>query len=1086
MRILERNPRLVNEDFARRLVLAAEASEDEAEAHLLRESSELVARAVAAGVEEAFREKLGLGGLIAGRARETRGRYYKTRDPKILGEAVDQFVEALGCDDDPLEFDQGGTLQGFGATLLDFAHLVPDPIVSHVGCLAFLAAATAHLAADTPLAEDSWLERLADLISGMRNHLDLAEASAPETAGSELHRSVRRACEQVETGLGEATGGFWGRLEASLPILAVAFACPRVDLPVPEIKTRRDPRLQEAAEAWRKMVFTWIGRYGSDCFRALIATPLGNPLEPEATGLRPGRRLDQPSLDEVFTDAEPDVSLLEAPVTPGRGALALLMLAVLSAVRAPKEAQESLERAEALLDEAPSSPRNACSPFHARAFLTTLAAGVGAFLKEGSALDRFSAVRQAWSMSWLEEMLASVEAELSGAPAPAGAPPLGTEAAIQAATCVRDPVARLAATGNDLGLPDAPRYRRLLDGLNDLLFGGNPGAGGFVVDEDTPGLTEKGELLARFQADPSSLQEAERNDLCDWLGAAYEARRVSFFDADAELTLLVNLGCLCLRSRREDTLKWSDWARRLALEEGALMDAATADINISSFYLEALRRQPAWSLDVDEAGARLLALLGALSHALEALRIATSRLRFADPEDRFHVGSIGYGEIRLVIEEALFEAKDASLLTEYLLNARGMWFLLDLYEAASGIDARPHRPAVSWRNRSWVAQSVAVDQDLALGHLGSAAEVDVAEILSPDGEPRALWFATMLESDRERVASSLLAPPNAFVATFEAYPATLREPGACLDVAEALGALLPHPLWSLAEALHDQGGRSALFVSADPGLPPIAMGMWRNPRQGAVSVLADAFDIVYCPTLAPRRSSIPWIEEGRPAAPAAFVVCDPLGDLPGGRAVPELAQLVLGNAGHGTRPPANRETVSALIDASALADGVFVYQGHSHSGGIDEPGAASLLLEPVGPSTAVAEPLLLRELLAGVRDSSSGRMPRRAAFLSCLSGASAAPYDATGLAMGALAAGSEAVVSTLQPIPDSGGWGPAVDQMVEVLRAPRPWEAFGRWQRDAARDLEEVNSEDVRWALSSLTMFGAPHGKGAGTVAADG
>lgn len=1084
MRILGRNPQLMSEDFSRRLALAAEATEDEGEMHFLAETSEVLARVLAVGVEEAFREKIGNGGLLAGQARETRDLYYESRDPRVLREAIDQFVEALSCNDDPLVFDQGKTLRGFGATLFDLSNLIRDPIVSHVGCLAYLGAAMGHLAADTPLAEESWLEYLVSLLSGMREHLDLVESFAPETEESEFNRSVRRACQLVEADLVEASG-FWERLAASSPILAVAFACPRVDLPEPGAGSSRDLDLQKTARFWWRIVVTWIERYGSDCFRGLIAAPPQNPFEPDGAGSAPGRRFDPPSPDEVFADLEPDDALLEAPPTLARVVLAVLMMAVLSALPAPDKARSRLEMAGLILDSATEAPAaDPGRPFHSPAFLATLAVGVGAYLREcRGEVERFTAIRQAWSTSWLEEVVAIVEAELSGGPGQVDQSSPAVEAAAQVAMCIHDPVVRLAAVSNDLRLPDASRYRRILDRLKDLVFNDDVRVGAFLVDEGTPGLTEQAELLARFQGDPSSLDETEREELCGWLGAAYEAGRVSFLDTDAELGLLVNLGWLCLKSWSEDTLKWSARARRLALDEGALMDAASADLNISSFYLEALRHQPPWSVDVDRALSRLLTLLGALSHALEALRIATVGLRFSDPEDRFHVGTLGYGEVRLLIEELLFESRDASLLTEYLLNARGMWFLLDLYDGASEIGDGLERPVISWRDRSWVAQSLSVDQNLPVGG-GSAAEVDVAKVLSPAGELSALWFGSVLESDRERIASSLLAPPDEFATVFEEYPASLSKSGtmSCLETAEVLGSLFPERGWRAAELAHEHGVRPVLFVSPDPSLPPIAMGMWRNPREGPVSVLADVFDVVYCPTLAPRRGSIAWTEESRPAAAQAFVVCDPLGDLAGARVVPELAHRVCGNADHGVRPPANRETVSAMISACSLADGVFVYQGHSQSGGIDEPGAACLLLEPLGPSGAVAEPLRLRELLVRVRDSSSGRMPRRVAFLSCTSGSTAAPYDATGLAMGALAAGSEAVISTLQPISDSGAGGPAVDQMVGALRAPQPWAAFARWQRQAARDLETIGSDEVCWALPSLTMFGGPYVSRTATV----
>ena len=247
MRILEGNPELVNEEFSRRLALAAESCEDEEETHLLQESARIVARAVAAGVEVAAEEKLGKGGVLAGKAREARERYYEGNDPNELLRSVDQFVEALMCEDDPLAFDQGRTLQGFGATLLDLAEILPDPAVSHVGCLALLGSMTAHLAVINPYTEHVWVDRLERLMRGARRHLDRIDSFPLEASELRLYESLRRAFQLTDETLEQGAEGFIGMLDAALPVLSVALAASRTPLALPHVSTPRDERLQQAA-----------------------------------------------------------------------------------------------------------------------------------------------------------------------------------------------------------------------------------------------------------------------------------------------------------------------------------------------------------------------------------------------------------------------------------------------------------------------------------------------------------------------------------------------------------------------------------------------------------------------------------------------------------------------------------------------------------------------------------------------------------------------------------------------------------------------------------------------------------------------
>ncbi len=1095
LRILEANLELVDEDFSLRLADAAGSCDDGGSAHLLSESAQVVSRAVADGVEAAAEEKLGKGGVLAGLAREARARYYESGDTQVLLASIDQFVEALMCDDDPMLFDQGRTLQGFGTTLIDLSNHLPDPAVNHVGCLALLASMTSHLTMITPYAEDVWVDRLRSLISGVRLHLKRADALPLEASEIDFYESVGRACDLADEALAGGASGFLGMLDAAFPLLSVALASVRVNVPLPRTRPPRDDQFQQAAEVWLQVVVHWIERYGSDCLRVMIAAPMLGPLvadQGEAAALSAGRRFEQPGLEEIFATASSERFRFEGALTPAHEALALVALAGLTGAVDPDGARDKVASAKRLLEEVEDAPPEAASQgdfFHSRRALSSLVAGVSAFVEDDAdAVGRFRAVREALPVRLVDELVAAAEDALDNWSGEPGQPvPLTVGAAAQLVTCLHDPVSLLMAVGSDLGLPDGDRYRGILERLNVLLFGAPNFIGGTIrVDEGVARREGMAALLARFEAGPSDLEGSEQAALRDWLAEVYETGGLSFPNPNSESTFLVNMGWLHMRTVHEDTLRWVELARRHGLDEGALEDVATADVNAACHYLDILHAGGPWTVGVEDASGRLFGIIGALSHAVEAFRITTVGLGLTDPEDRFHVGASGYIGVRELIEKTLFEARDASLLTEYLLNARGMWFLLDLYEAAGGAEAPPPR-VISWRKRSWVSQSLAVDQALGVDP-ESDAVAELAEVLSPGGMPQAMWFGSMLSPERETVASAVIVPPDAFAASFDEFPAAALdwEAMSALEVAAALGGSLPARIWRVADALVNRGERMTMFASPDPGLPPVAMGMWRHPGAGDATVLADAFDVVYCPTLAPRQGWAPWIAGNRPAAAEAFVVCDPLGDLPGARFVPELAREVRGNALNGVNPPADRATVLASIDACAQADGVFVYQGHSESGAIDRPDAACLLLEPVGSSPAVADPLRLGELLRGVRASPSGRMPRRAAFLSCDSGSSAAPYDATGLAMGALAAGSDAVISTLRPVADADAWGPIVDQIVDVLRAPRPWQAFGQWQRQAAEGLDSIESEGMRQAITSLTVFGGPYIPAAATVPSDG
>lgn len=1079
VRILERNPQLVDEAFARRLAEAAETSEDELERHMLDAMARFLARALEAGLETAAEEQLGQSGLLAGRAREARERFYETHDPEQLFEALDQFVLALLHDDDPLLFDHGMTLQGFGATLLDLTEAVDEPIFGHIGCLALLGSLTSLFTGTPLVTEGIWSDRLERASSGARMHAERLEARGVDGPARELYAAVRLACMEIEQAVASTPGRYDLLAQASFSAVCLALASTRIEIPPPSGDMALEPEFRQVVEAWLAVVLQWIERYGSDMLRLRLAVPPNEEPDDSASVDAPSQ-LPPPPVAEIGEELLAWPPAISSPM----GVLPLLLAAVLSCAADRAQSRALVENARRLLKPgqvpATSEPRSELDMLlGASETLAALTNAVAAYVElEDTELQRFHGVRNALSTTPLALLVELLEPAARDAIERFNDPPQQEAVFVVAATLVlRDLLSLLRASEHDLGLREGERYAALLERLN-AVTGMESVLGGFSVDPETPGLGEMQELLVQFENSPGSLTREEGDRVCDWLGDAYEAGRVYFPTTANELATLINLGWLGLNGLRPDTFTWLDRARRLALESDAPMDAATADLNAAAGYLTLVTGGSLpWTLDVEQLPARVAMISAGLSHALEALRITTVAAELADPHDRYHVGNIGYAGARVLLERLLFEAADAALLTEYLLNARGMWFLLDFHQmaGAGGVERGVERPVVSWRGRSWVAQSLPVDGALELSALGTAAAIDVADVLAPGGEPQAFWFGSIV--DEGRLAASFVVPPREFFVMFAQDEETVRGLAGlpCAEAAAALGRLLPAAVWAIADALVEVDERMTLFVSLDPGLPPISMGLWRRDGEGAARMLADAFDVVYCPSLAPRPGATSWTTERRAAAPAAFVVCDPLGDLPAARVVPRLAREVRGNGAGGVRRPANRETVLALLDACAQADGVFVYQGHSESGALEEPGAASLLLEPLGPSDRVFERLGMLDVLHSAFGSMTGRMPRRAAFLSCGSGVASARYDATGIAMAALAGGSDAVVSTLRPVADAAPWTAIVDELVDVLCAADPWNAFGAWQRvQAAAVLDEPNAEPVRWAVASLAVFGAP------------
>jgi tetratricopeptide (TPR) repeat protein len=1101
IRMLDKRPGLATEDFAARLKEASEECDDRVRASVLEQTSHLISQVVTVGLGAAAKDKIGASGMLAGEARELRSQYYKTGKAADLCAALDTFVCALLEDDDPMLLGQGGPLQGFAATLMDFSELVESPLVHHLGCLAFLGCITANLAIPQPFVHDSWLNALRRAVIGVKLHLDrLGDATVDEQTAA-FYASVRRAMDSIERTLEASPEETEEVLDACFPAMCLALACTRVELTAP---SGADREIDAPLSLWLGVVHNWIERYGSDFLRLSIANvaaiedafqrELERSLEQNGDGtsiahaplentpfLTYGSELKagvQAFLDDSSQNGEEEVETL-------------LALAVIAAPVDEQGAQELAARARHELDRRgpaePSDP-DATSLLSSASISDALCSAVEAHVDPGlSRLGRFHGVRSALPIDLVERIYSVLEPALATLPDDAAELSPETRRKIQVAVILANLAPVLTAGAIDIGLPEGERYRAARDALGNAFFGQDALRGELIVHPDAPRQAEIKESLARFLSDTGELadREDERDRLCDWLATAYEAGHLSFPFMENEITAISNLGWLHYRAGRfDEAVKWLGRGRRLALEYRALSDVAIADLNLAGCF-SSLMQATSWTTDDEDAHAHVALLVLGLSYVAEAFRIISTGWELSEPEDRYFLNSVGFAGVRELAQDLLHRAGDGALLAEYLLNARGTWFLLDLYDSPTEIAGgeKAGSTIVTWRKRSWVAQSLTVDEILDESQ-GESTFIDLAEILAPNGHPEAAWFGNLFDADSGALSSAFLVPPMQF-ASRHSERLELPEPSGaaiCEETAALLGDQLPEALWAAADLLCDAGKRTVLFVSVDAGLPPISMGLWSRLSDGAARVVADAFDVVYCPSPAPRPGTTPWHATQAAARPQVFAVCDPLGDLPQARIAPKRTAEILGNCRGSPGPPANRETVLAAIDRCALADGVFVYQGHSEPGSLDDPEAASLLLEPVAAAPEAAERLSMGMLLRGLRGSSSGRMPRRAAFLSCGSGLTSSKHDATGIAMAALAGGADSVISTLRLVSETAPWEAISGDLIDTLTAPDPWRCFGEWQQRIALELSALEHEDARRTVAGIAMFGTPYVRTGNTI----
>ena len=1093
IRRLEKRPGLATPDFAARLRRASGESSDSLQADILEQTAALIERAAADGIEAAAREKIGVSGILAGEAREARERYYKSGKPADLAAALDKLVLALLEDDDPAQVGQGGPMQGLASTLMDFSELVDSPQLHHLGCLAFLCCLTANFASPQPEIHAEWGDTLGRAAHGAKLHLGHLAGVEVEEQTRAFYDSAQAALDSLEAALATGTSETAVVFEASYTVMCLVLASTRIELKPPS-NPDGEPEIEAMLASWLAIVVGWIERYGSDFLRLSIAT--GTAAEDELG--RGDQQLDEVRPDQPSGRVAPIDNPRFAAFSNDLAALAeaalgeessgeesvhsLLMLAIAVYPIAPESAHELAARAQRRLDRgAPplADPSSAVALLSSKPTLETLTSAVAAYVEPGATvIQRFRTVRAVLSTERLEEICSVLEPALAKTldgefdPEAPEVPVLANFAIV-----VSDLASLLTAVAVDLGLPDGERYRTARDRLSDALSGDEKNLRGeLIVHPDAPDQPEILPLLARFLRDPGELEKdvEAREKICAWISAAYESGHLSFPLEQNEITLVGNLGWLYYRAAKfPEALKWLGHGRRLALAGRELTDAAIADINLAGCHTS-LMQTTSWAAEGEMASGHVGLLTMGLAHTAEALRIVSTGWELTDPGDRYFLNSVGYAGVRESAQDLLHKAQDAALLAEYLLNARGMWFLLDLYDPpAGGDDAGPARPIVTWRQRAWVGHSLAVDRVLEEKR-ETQPLIDLAEILAPDGQPMAAWFGNLFDPDSSALSSVFLVPPKQIAAS-HSERVELPADAHVEEIAALLGERLPTELWRAVDRLCARGERALLFVSVDAGLPPVSMGLWRRPGEGEDQVVADAFDVVYCPSPAPRTGAAPWHLGRGSARPEAFAVCDPLGDLPQARIVPPQTRRVYGNREGGIARPANRDTVLALIDECAGADGVLVFQGHSESGALDDPEGASLLLEPVAPSAQAAERLSMGALLRAVRESSTGRMPRRAAFLSCASGHAASRHDATGIAMAALAGGADAAVSTLRPVSESAPWERVVRDLVATLAAPDPWRSFGEWQRRIAPALADAGDEEARRSLASIAIFGTPY-----------
>lgn len=234
IRMLEREPHLVTADFGTRLAAAARMGLPDAKLRPYDAMARLMDNILMSGFASAARIQLGAGGVLAGEAREARDRYYAVREPQHLMAALSLFASALECYDDPIVFDQGRTLHGIGATLLDLHALHRSAATGIVGTLAFFASIAALISITGNKATDvqSWYA-IRKASRGARTHIDTLGLVGVTGQAEAFRNSADRACAGLEVAIANRSLNRAAAVSAGFCAGSLAIACSRVRLGLP-------------------------------------------------------------------------------------------------------------------------------------------------------------------------------------------------------------------------------------------------------------------------------------------------------------------------------------------------------------------------------------------------------------------------------------------------------------------------------------------------------------------------------------------------------------------------------------------------------------------------------------------------------------------------------------------------------------------------------------------------------------------------------------------------------------------------------------------------------------------------------------
>ncbi|MFE1791560.1 hypothetical protein ACFW7J_24755 [Streptomyces sp. NPDC059525] len=1080
-------------DLARRLRegrARASAAADRPELdRYLAEHVDLVESVARLGAEAAAEEKLGTGGVLAGMARRKREEYYRTKDRRTQLEALDLFVNALLCGDDPSFFDHGKTMQGFASVTYDLGVDLGSSPLLHLTVMAQVASLTARFTSAPEELGDTWLHIIRCVVQGCAGVFDALhglEGGAGLLEGFDSLEGAVRAFADL-LGSRPAPELFWTHAHRMV-MTGLLLSRVRPGLPVDP-----DDPLAEVIGVGQTLVYQYLKNWSSDALRLLILSPGleaivpdGEPLgpAPAATGTRRPAAVSASFLagtEELRADPPPDATEEEVLLFRTAQYLDRLFLAVTHQELHPAECAELVESARSRL--APLTERLAGAPegfgelVRSLLHLVDPAVDLGLLCDIAEGHTAAGGGRTAQVLAKLrpailhpatgrlvDACLARVTAWLDG-PATVETAPAG---AVRISVLVFHGALVLDALSRNLGLQDVREHTGVM--VERLLAARITEALPQHPEEDPavsvdPGLPEEvaGQLrwILKFPLVHYEDRPVDRDRLLETLPAAYSAGLISLHAPWAQFQLANNLGVeYNAAGQPREALPWLVRAQALARESGSPEDLATAVVNVSlSLQLigEALHRP--WSMDIDGQSATLGLLfqcLGAVSEGLHALGGFETDL---SARDRFSLHDHGFLELHERATWALVRLEDHALLAEYLMNIRSSWYYSELVdEAADGGQVVPSRTRITWRGRCWLARP---------GHPGQAG-IEALDLLR-SGDRVQGWLGTLFHEDSGTYCSSFLLSPQMFGSGFSTAGTpddwSGRPPE---ELALVLGATLPEELWVTVVLLVEADLRGVLYVSADPATPPLNVGYWSSVQASGPVRVGDAFDVVYCPDL---KGGHP----PRPRDPAAglYVVCDPLGDLPEARRVPEATVALCGNTGTGDAPAADRATVTGLLRRCAAANGIFLYQGHSDAGSPGSPGSASLRLEADPLSASVSDRLTVTELLTGLSRTDGGvRLPERMILMSCDSGTSTSVNDSTSLAAGALAGGATHVISALAPISEDSCRKEVVEMAVEVLNSPYPEKEFGRRQREL-HSSSAYTPRQLRDMLS-LTLFSTP------------